>query len=232
MGLLGAADYFGWIHQFRTKVYYESRRYNVSVKRYTPEHYRHIRIVRDPFSRVVSAYLHGLEQGYAHQRIAHFLGEDRAYSFREFVAWLSTLNLAHDNIHFSFQSTVAERNGTLELDELIRIEDGLEKRLAEVEQRLGLESTDFADGQLRSKHRNDYAGVATFAGDVAHEPGAKPAAPSYEWFYDQSLVAQVATLYACDFAMYGYSTELAAPGASGVIDLTDRAVDKRRHSAA
>lgn len=208
MGLLDAADYFGWIHQFRTKVYYDSRRYSRGIERYEQERYRHVRVVRDPFSRVVSAYLHSLQQGYERERIAAFLVVDRPYSFRDFVAYLSTVNLAEHNIHFRWQSTEAERSGDLQLDHFIRIEDGLQRRLNEVEQALGLAATNFAVSNIQSKHRSDYSARPEFAGDTAHGVGSRPSVPQYRLFYDPALVRQVAQLYKPDFEMYRYQTEL------------------------
>ncbi|MEE9416766.1 MAG: sulfotransferase family 2 domain-containing protein [Acidimicrobiales bacterium] len=211
MGLLDAADYFGWIHQFRTKVYYDSRRYRRGIERYQQSRYRHIRVVRDPFSRVVSAYLHSLQQGYERQQISSFLVVDRAYSFRDFVAYLATVDLASHNIHFRWQSTAAERDGELVLDHVVRVEDGLQQRLCEVEQDLGLKATDFVADNIQSKHRSDYSALPTFVGDMVHAPGSRPTVPGYGWFYDDALVRQVTRLYRPDFEMYQYQTELVAP---------------------
>lgn len=217
MGLLPAADYFGWIHQFRTKVYYESRRYKRVVNRYEQTKYRHIRVVRDPFARTVSAYLHSLEQGYERAAIAAFLQIDRPYSFREFVGYLRTVDLRHHNIHFTLQSSAAERDGSLTLDHVVRVEDGLWNRLNEVELALGLEPTDFASAELQSKHRSDYSAAAAFIGDTKFAPGERVTAPEFRWFYDRALEAEVVRLYRSDFDLYGYSTTLTSqlPANSG-----------------
>ncbi len=210
MGLLEAADYFGWIHQFRTKVYYESARYKRVIARYEPKNYRHIRIVRDPFARTVSAYLHSLEQGYERQRIANYLTIDRPYSFAEFVGYLRTVDLDVHNIHFTRQSSAAERAGDITLDHVIRVEDGLFDRLQDVECALGLDVTDFDAVRIQSKHRSDYSAAAGFVGDQKHAPGSRVAAPAYQWFYNDELMALVARLYASDFERYGYATSLAS----------------------
>lgn len=227
MNLLTAADYFGWIHQFRTKVYYESRRYKRVVERYDQDKYRHIRVVRDPFARTVSAYLHSLEQGYERERIANYLMIDRPYSFAEFVGYLRTVDLDAHNIHFSRQSTAAERAGDLVLDHVVRIEDGLFDRLQDVECALGLDVTDFDSVRIQSKHQNDYTAAATFVGDTKHAPGSRVNAPAYQWFYNDELVALVARLYASDFERYGYATRLApaglAPESRTPLRLTDAA---------
>lgn len=208
MGLLEAADYFGWIHQFRTKVYYESARYKRVIAKYDQRRYRHIRVVRDPFARTVSAYLHSLEQGYERERIANFLTIDRPYSFAEFVGYLRTVDLDVHNIHFTRQSSAAERSGDLVLDHVIRIEDGLFDGLQNAECAMGLDVTDFDAVRIQSKHRSDYSAAATFVGDQKHAPGTRVAAPAYQWFYNDQLIELVARLYASDFERYGYDTTI------------------------
>ena len=53
-----ALAYSNWIHDYRTQVYRKSPAYQAGVHRAEYGKFRYLRLVRDPFARAVSSYLH------------------------------------------------------------------------------------------------------------------------------------------------------------------------------
>jgi hypothetical protein len=208
-GLLPEALAFSpWIHRYRLRRYQKTERYLTRLG-HLGRYGRHVvKIARSPFERAVSSYVHAYRHGYEDAALAARLrrpiGPGQRFSFREFVQYLEGIDLMRCNLHHRLQVTPLERHVLFGLKphQIIRIEDGLEAALAEIEHRFGLPPTDFSNPVFRSTHHTSRVADNAPAADRRElSPRALPATAA---FYDEDLTGRVARLYAEDFRRYGY----------------------------
>lgn len=210
-GLLPEAmAYNSWVHKYRLREYQKSERYLSRLKRLSRGSFEVVKIVRDPLDRAVSSYIHAYRHGYDDAAIAKVvqrpLSWHKRFSFREFVAYLEQSDLQNCNPHHRIQTSPIERHvlfGT-QPSRIIRIEDGLNAALSELERRLGLPPTDFTNPVFESDHHTVRTAPAGLAADLVYIP--RNAVPPAAMFYDPALAAKIALLYAEDFSRYAYST--------------------------
>jgi hypothetical protein len=208
-GLLAEAlAYSNWIHRYRLRRYQKDERYLRrlgNLRRYG----RHvIKVVRNPFDRAVSSYFHAYRHGYEDLHLSSALGRPvdpaQRFSFREFVHFLDRVDITRCNLHHRVQATSLERHVLFGVKphRIIKIEDGLEAALGQVERQYGLPPTDFSNPVFRSHHHTSRIAADGLAADRRDwSPRHLPPAAA---FYDDDLVARVARLYAEDFRRYGY----------------------------
>jgi len=212
-GLLEEALGFGpWIHRYRLRRYQKTERYLGRLRRLS-QHSRYVvKIVRNPFERAVSSFVHAYRHDYEDFALREMLGRpvdrQQRFSFREFVGLLERSDLTRCNPHHRLQSTPLERHVLFGLKphRTIKIEDGLERALSEIERSFNLPETDFANPVFRSGHHTSRAASAESAADRKDLWG--PVLPPAAAFYDDDLIDRVARLYAEDFQRYGYDTKL------------------------
>ena len=212
-GLLEEALGFShWIHRYRLRHYQKTERY-LGRLRHLRQHSRYVvKIVRNPFERAVSSFVHAYRHDYEDFALREMLGRpiDRhqRFSFREFVDLLERSNLNRCNPHHRLQSTPLERHILFGLKphRTIKIEDGLERALSEIEHTFNLPATDFTNPVFRSGHHTSRAASSELAADRRDLWG--PVLPPAAAFYDDALIARVARLYAEDFQRYGYDVKL------------------------
>jgi hypothetical protein len=212
-GLLPEAlAYNSWVHKYRLREYQKSERYLSRLKRLASGSFQVVKIVRDPLDRAVSSYIHAYRHGYDDEAIAKVVqrpvSRRQRFSFREFVSYLEQSDLLYCNPHHRMQVAPIERHvlfGTRP-SKIIRIEQGLNAALSELERTLGLPATDFTNPIFESEHHTVRAVRGRLAADLVHIP--RNAVPPATLFYDRALATKVAQLYADDFRHYGYSTSL------------------------
>lgn len=217
MGLLEEAlAYHSWIHKFRVEKLYPSHAFESSVQDFAaaPELYRAVRIVRNPFKRAVSSYVHASCCGYEDVKLGHVLGrpvnKHSRVSFREFVRYLETIDLTRCNVHHRLQVHPLERHYMPGSRFVINLDHSMES-LPKLERLLGLPQTDTGRYRESSHHtRTSLDTTDAFSGDVAFTLShkSKGVIPDYRWFYDADLERRVYNLYAEDFLRYGFSTTL------------------------
>ena len=212
-GLLPEAmAYNSWVHKYRLRQYQKSERYLSRLKRLSSGAFEVVKVVRDPLDRAVSSYIHAYRHGYDDEAIAKVVqrpvSRRQRFSFREFVAFLEQSNLHYCNPHHRLQVAPIERHVLFRTrpSKIIRIEQGLNAALSELERGLGLPATDFTNPVFESDHHTVRAAPAGLAADLVHIP--RDAVPPAARFYDRELASKVARLYAEDFRHYGYSTDL------------------------
>lgn len=212
-GLLGEALAFSpWIHSYRLRHYQKTESY-LGRLRHLDRHSRYVvKIVRNPFERAVSSFLHAYRHYYEDFAMREVLqrpvDRQHRFSFREFVELLERSNLERCNPHHRVQSTPLERHVLFGLKphRVVRIEDGLEGALSEIEREFRLTETDFANPVFRSYHHTSRAPSPESAADRTDLRG--PVLPPAAAFYDEDLIGRIARLYAEDFRRYGYDTRL------------------------
>lgn len=213
-GLLPEAmAYNSWVHKYRLREYQKSERYLGRLKQLSRGGFDVVKIVRDPLDRTVSSYIHAYRHGYDDEAIAKIVrrpvSRRQRFSFREFVTYLEHSDLLYCNPHHRVQVAPIERHLLFRTrpTKIIKIEQGLNAALSELERELGLPATDFTNPVFESDHHTVRTAPAGLAADLVHIP--KSAVPPAAMFYDRELASKVARLYAEDFRHYGYSTHLA-----------------------
>ncbi len=222
-GLLPEALAYGsWIHSYRLRKYQKTDRYLDRLKKLSDRNFHVIKIVRDPLERAVSSYIHAFRTGYDDKDISKILGRPlnrgQRFSFREFVNFLEHSNLRRCNPHHRVQATPVERHVLFGAKprRIIKIEEGLESALNDIERSAHLPVTDFTSQIFGSHHHTLRVRFDGPAADlVQFTPGALPPARA---FYDADLSARVARLYAEDIRRYGYeATVRSEVGVAGEI---------------
>jgi hypothetical protein len=217
MGLLEEAiAYDRWVHRYRVEKLYASEAHEAAVENFlvSPASYRVVKLVRQPFKRVVSSYAHAATCGYEDARISAFLGRavdgTCRFSFREFVHYLESINLRRGNIHHRLQTHPLERIYIAAPSFLVDLDRSLQS-FSRLEVFLGLPRTELRR-YLNSHHHVQPApaSAGAFSGDIAFDILHKShrELPVYRSFYDQDLEDRVYRLYAEDFLRYGFSTSL------------------------
>ncbi|MBA2411158.1 MAG: sulfotransferase family 2 domain-containing protein [Gammaproteobacteria bacterium] len=217
MGLLQEAlAHHKWVHNFRVAKLYAGLAHKASVRDFLNsfEGYRVIKIARNPHKRAVSSYIHAACCGYEDARVSDFLGrpvgKHSGFSFREFVAYLETIDLGNCNVHHRMQVHPLERyfvpgsRFIIDLDQSMAL-------LPKLEYLLGLPRTDPADYRESSHHtRTSSYANEKFSGDTVYDFADKKSAviPGYRAFYDAELEERVGALYAEDFYRYAFPTSL------------------------
>jgi len=217
MGLLQEAlAHHRWIHYYRIQKLYKSTAHKASIEDFAnePAAYRVVKIVRNPFKRALSSYIHASQCGYEDVPMANFLDRtvdaDNCYSFREFVAYLESIDLNACDVHHRSQAHRLERvfaPGTrfvIDLDHSMIL-------LPRLERLLGLPRSKL--NRYRQSHhhtRPSERNATEFGGDALLRitPKSKSELPGYRHFYDAELERRVYNLYAEDFLLYGFSTTL------------------------
>lgn len=212
-GLLPEAlAYHSWVHKYRLRQYQKSDRYFARLGDVARGRFDVVKIVRDPLDRAVSSFIHAYRTGYDDEAIAKIIQRPLArrerFSFREFVTFLEQSDLRSCNPHHRVQVTPVERHVLFGIrpQRIIKIEQGLNGALSELERSLGLPATDFTDPVFSSEHHTVRACQHGPAADLVHL--SRRALPPASTFYDGDLRQRVARLYAEDLRQYGYSAEL------------------------
>jgi len=140
-----ALDFHHFIHNYRDEVYMKSdifKRSEANFVKTKGANYLKIKVVRNPFERAVSSYMHFLGMIKAnHKEINRNFGigyEKLDYSFSEFLNLLSDIDINACNVHWNQQFQVIERK--LKFDYLISLKDSIEK-LKEIEKKHQLTET-------------------------------------------------------------------------------------------
>lgn len=213
--LQAATFYHPWVHQYRGQVFYRSTGYAEAIAHPNFFEFPFVKFVRDPHERCVSAYLafchaaHTQRDGEHKSLLAAIeasvgrsIGTGSTFTFREFVSLLHSFDLDHCDIHIRRQTHPLERLGVLQRLQVLRLEDS-EQKLPELERRLDLRSSDFA--QLRySPHHVSKADVDGCFADTPFFDTVSDPMPAGRNFYDGALRESVAKLYSEDIQRYGY----------------------------
>jgi hypothetical protein len=210
-GLLEAARAFNpWVHQYRIKVHYQSPEYLNHLAEIADRKTKVIKIVRNPYGRAVSSYIHAVGHTYEYEALSQFLGRPvdatHGFSFREFVHYLGSIDLATCNPHHRLQCHAAERSKLVTPHYIVTLENSMTE-LNQMEAQLSMPITpratmeEFANTKHATK-RKDYQRVV--ADDRFEKKALAAQMPQMTNFYDEELQAKVRALYEIDFQAYSY----------------------------
>ena len=223
MNLLDAANHYNpWIHDYREEVFYKSHGYREGIKdlRNNTGDYNVIKFVRNPYSRAVSSLFH-VSKGYVRRdvwaeemkRINQFVPRilpsenGETISFKEFVEYLKSIDIASCDIHWREQVHPLEKEGILTPDYVIKIENSL-KEIPHLEQDLGLRKTNLHELRESGHHLKKVESTENVGGKrIAFS--AAVSYPDFPSFYDQETMVSIYQIYKSDFEKYGYSKQVA-----------------------
>lgn len=199
MGILDEAlRYDPWVHKYRIEVYNEKNPFIGSVLR-DAEYFR-MKVVRDPYRRAVSSYRFVMQR---HSLLLPGDLSEEDLTFRGFLNFLETQDLASADVHYGLQKDCFERKLPDVYHRILKIES-LAEDIAEVNRLLG---TGYDPSGLRSPHHASYDPlIREFAADQKWSV-IKDSLPDYSFFYDENTARQVRDLYRADFETYHYALE-------------------------
>lgn len=209
LGILDEAlEYDNWIHKYRYDIYYKSDSYRLNFLSIFSRRYTRIKLVRSPYQRAVSSYIHAIRTSYANRELSEFLGreidETDTFTFEDYLAYLEKTGVRRCNPHHRIQAEKAELSGSLKIDRLIRLEESTEE-FRRIEDEFGLQPSDLESLSQSAHHRNridseEYCGNRKFG-------KREKKFSQYQSFYNDNLKEKVANLYACDFKQYNYPVD-------------------------
>ncbi|HMT28402.1 MAG TPA: sulfotransferase family 2 domain-containing protein [Bacteroidia bacterium] len=201
MGLLEEAlEYNSWIHEYRMHVY--SKNYPITIDDLKGNNYYKIKVVRNPFHRAVSSYIHTMKYEMMHAPVKKTLWRWNAnISFETFINYLSKIDLRTCDPHYSLQKKDYEYEIPGCFDEIISLKD-----IRDAFQNLNeTRGTHFDLTGLTSSHHSKLNTQLNENVSGKKWSKLKDAIPDYKYFYTDNLIDQVYSLYADDFADYGFS---------------------------
>ena len=201
MGLLeDALSYHLWVHEYRMKVFnLQHHIYIEDLK--NPEFYK-FKIVRNPYARVVSSYIHMMRHPIMQRPLKRKLLTFSAdVSFRQFVKFLGKIDLSYWDCdpHYSLQKKFYESE--ISFDRIIK----LENLIPEIDQLNRDKNFNFDLTGLTSDHHiNKNDGIKT---NISSKKWSEIAdnIPNYEFFYTDELIKKVGELYKADIEAYKYT---------------------------
>jgi len=212
--LNAALDYNHFIHKYRMNVYLKSSQFIKSQNNFINtkgKDYLKIKVVRNPFERAVSSYMHFLgmiEDNHPSVSKNFGIGFDKFdYSFDEFLELLKNINVNKCDIHWRQQFQLIERQ--LKFDHIIKLENS-KQELLKLENSYDLKNTIDIDKLIFSGHHSvekDNINKEEFCGKQAFTFKIKKNRPSYKSFYNNELEERVRTIYKVDFDRYKFNLE-------------------------
>jgi len=198
-----------WIHNYReeylkTHVVYPRWHWN---KRYLK-----IKLVRNPYTRVISGYTHAMIHPYMDEQLTTFFGikDRRELSFSRFLEFLEARINGPINPHNGLQ-VFKEELHQYPYDHVLKIEE-LEAGLADIRARRGVDLK-VDERILNSGHhlpkyefRLERCSEVPFS-SLAKRKDGRISVPPHAAFYDPVTLARVSKLFEPDISTYGYQFE-------------------------
>lgn len=223
IGMLDTAlSYNRWIHHFRS-VFTQSEEHQQyfvseeSIKNLLTDDMHIIKVVRNPYHRAVSSYLHVIRymdrmptikkqmRTFFKRRIS----PETTLSFREFTSFLVTRNIYKTDIHFKPQRHDSEKYNIITPTYIVKLEDSA-TILEQIETELKLKKSDFNLLRQSSHHNQRLSLNIENCSDkyFTRKELMNCDVPPTANFYDKSLLSIIANLYEVDFHNYGYSPDI------------------------
>ena len=209
LGILeDARNYSTWVHHYRFDVYYKKQEYLQLITRVLGDEYKRVKLVRSPYSRAVSSFIHAVKSNYLKDELSEFLDRpvdrEHGFTFSEWVHFIDTTGVRKCNPHHRQQTERREENGTLDFHAIIRLENSYDE-FRRLEQEYGLKASDL-DVLSKSEHHRNREPEEGFCGDRMHTQ-LDNTFNEYHAYYDDALKHMVAEIYHRDFSNYGYSVD-------------------------
>jgi hypothetical protein len=208
-GLLDQAlAYNKFVHEYRRHIYVKSEIYKNELKHVLSDDYIRIKLVRSPYTRAVSSYIHAIKSNHVDTEISTFLNrpltEKCRFSFEEFISFLEKTGVIFCNPHNRIQALPEELQNKLSFSYIIKLENAMHE-FKKLETKLNLKKADLESLSKSFHHRiklpsNEYNGNK-------HLGRLDNTFYAYESFYNDTLKDKVMKLYSSDFTQYQYKVD-------------------------
>lgn len=201
MGLLDAAmEYHSWIHEYRMHVFYKNHPVTIDDIR-NPSVFK-FKVVRNPYLRAVSSYIHTMKKEVMHEPVRKALWRWNAnISFKSFLRYLSKIDIHNCDPHYSLQKKFFEFDFPGCFNEIVYLEN-LESSIEEINKKHQL---NFDLSGLTSHHHSKIAGEISGNAFKLRWNKIKDSIPEYKYFYNEEVAEKVYGIYKEDFETYGFS---------------------------
>lgn len=211
-GLLDEAlRYSPWIHLYRQNVFQKSAVFQDALQRIDKLDLRFVKVVRNPYARAVSSFIHANLHGIDQQDISRHLGRaldpEHGYSFIEFITYLSKVDIQACDPHFMAQTHALELKFPRIIPEIIKLEQATVD-FRRVETLYSLKSVAL-DDISKSGHHTRRVRTGEFCGDRAF--ARQTEYKDYRDYYNPEIEQLVYDIYKEDFVRYGYRRGLDHP---------------------
>lgn len=201
LGVLEQAKNFKkkqWVHAYRRFVY--TPKHPVNRKALCDKKNFLFKVVRNPYTRVVSSYIHVCR--YFKQNLLHLkkINNYKQLTFRQFLSLLENSNTKFDvDPHCRMQTKNYERKNLRQ-----PVICKLETLAQDIEKINAVCNTSYSLQGLTAHHHADKNAENTeFSADEKFE-SFNGAYPDYKHFYDKEIFKKVTELYKEDIERYGY----------------------------
>lgn len=204
--LESALKYHKFVHKYRIQVYQKSIEHKESLKDLIrhPESYRILKIVRDPYLRAVSSYIHTNKNRFSDQVISDFLkrkvDETNRFSFSEFIHYLETVNINECDPHYKAQTHTLELHKGITPTFTINLPNSVDE-LSQLELKLNLNQTKIGSF-IHSSHHTIRQDSNEFVGTKIFPIIDNDKYPEANNFYNDKLKLMVHNIYKEDFNRY------------------------------
>ena len=207
-GILEEAIKYGkGVHKYRIEIYYKRPGYMGDLKRVLANRVKKIKLVRCPYQRAVSSYIHCIKKKKLQQEISQFLGrnfeKNNTFSFEEFVDFLSSIDINTCNPHYRRQTWEHEISERLKFYRIIKLENSIDE-FRDLENVLGLKRTDLGDLSDSHHHIKKMGQNDSYCGNVNFDMKVN-AIDHFRNFYNAHSSEMIARIYEVDFSTYNYS---------------------------
>jgi len=205
-GLLNEANaHHHFTHKYRMDVFIHSEKYKNAVSDFINQKgksYYKIKVVRNPFKRAVSSYIHYLvgvnREDVPMVKAFHGKSFGKEISFSAFLELLSSIDIAKSNPHWKLQFDHGKP--PFDFDDILLVKD-LRLKLDEIEGALNLKTIDDLSLFQVSKHHSvksdDHSNE--FIGERLFDHMIRGARPRYRQFFNDALFEKVEDIYQRDF---------------------------------
>lgn len=217
LGLLEEAlEFHPFIHQYRQKVYEPKHR--VLTNHFHDKDIVKFKVVRDPYRRAVSSYVHYMRDAYTEhnhpviRQIKQLTGdpEPNNISFIDYLNYVSRIDVGKGKTEFhqEVQHDAFEIDNSFEWDYIVKIEN-IKNDIKKINEKHGLNLS--VDGEIGksfhyTKKIKDFNDIAfdKRAKDIITREGDDTIIPDYKFFYNPSIKKRVEQIWGKDIEIYGY----------------------------
>ncbi|MBD1371872.1 sulfotransferase family 2 domain-containing protein [Hazenella sp. IB182357] len=209
IGLLDQAlRYHPWIHRFRERYCSEPDYLANLMKDY--QHKESVKLVRNPYTRAVSSFLHAVKTGCCHWPEMIDFYQKNGISFKQFLHYVRHRQQNRSELEWHIHQQCKPEEKAF-ISRYIYLEN-LQTELRQLEKQYALKHAP-THQLFQSNHHNvkgnKVIDLAARALNAKHyQERIRPQNPSYRSFYDEENMQLVQEIFQIDFDICNYSKEL------------------------